>query len=285
MSDPATKEAAGQEAGTFEPTPPYIDPFKPRWEAITPEIIADAYTKQRWPLCFSDLEVHCQLGDALSYWEANVVLAVIEEILTSNLRDGTTMGTFIMDGYKTGHVCECLLRGNLKDGPSTGYLLPFDAKQPSNILAEEAIDDALAYPDKEGSVFAQHAFLPEEDERIGTGIHSAGPLHVMALDASAGHFLTSFYADFSIASRREINVMLVSIAETLAQLKPNDKVLQDSVKEIVEHETGTVEGYMSRSAVYKVREMFRECEHPVIRAWKTWREANPVTNFFDNIGD
>lgn len=267
--------------------PAYIDPFQPRWEAITPEIIADAYTKQRWPLCFSNLKVHCQPSDTLSYQEANAILAVIEEIMTSNLRNGATRGTFIMDGYKTGRVCECLLRGDLKDGPSTGYLLPFDAKQPSDILAEEAIDDALAYPDEEGSVFAQYAFLPEEDERLDPGIHSAGPLHVMTLDASAGHFLTltSFYADFNTNSRYEINVMLVSIAETLAQLKPNDKVLQDSVKEIVEYETGTVEGYMFRSAVYKVREMFRKCEHPVIQAWKVWSEANPTINFFDNIGD
>lgn len=265
--------------------PPYIDPFKPRWDAITPEIIADAYTKQRWPLCFSNLEVHCQPGDALSYWEANVILTVIEEILTSNLRNGATMGTFIIDGYKTSHVCECLLRGNLKDGPSTDYLLPFDSKQSSDVLAELAVDDALAYPDKEGSVFAQHAFLPEEDEYIDAGIHEAGPLHVMALDASAGHFLASFYADFNITSRREINVMLVSIAETLAQLNPNDQVLQDSVKATTEHHTGTVEGYMFRSAIYKVREMFHECEHPVIRAWMAWRSATPATNFFENIGD
>lgn len=283
MSEPTTNGAVDQKTDLSEICPPYIDPFKSRWDAITPEIIADAYTKQHWPLCFSNLEVHCQPGDALSYWEANVILAVIEEIMTSTLRNGATMGTFIIDGYKSGYACECLMRGNLKDGPSAGYLLPFDSEQPSDVLAETAVDDALAYPDKEGSVFAQHTFLPEEDECIRNGIHEAGPLHVMALDVSAGHFLASFYADFNITSRREINVMLVSIAKTLAHLNPNDKVLQDSVAYVTDYYTGTVEGFMSRSAVYKVEQMFRECEHPVIQAWKIWRDATPAANFFENI--
>lgn len=270
----------------------YPSPFPDRWAAITSSVLADCYTKQRWPECFSNIEAHCQSGDSLYYEEINVILAVIDEILETVLKEVPVHGTFILDGHNHQKECECLLRFNLRGGPTVGQILPYMSNEMSDTLAAASIDHALEYPDK-SSAFSYIQPLPGTPQ-LKTGIHGDDqpdlPYCVMVLNTTFGRFLASFYADFANSATPSYNpttTVLVALATALSEMGKEDKVLQESVRTILNHYTLSIGGspISCREAVRVTRRLFETCEHPVLAAWKEWHEpangAGELSLFFD----
>lgn len=223
---------------------------------------------------FTNLEVHLEPETTLFQPEVDVIQAVIEQAL-ANLKHPVKQGTFILDGQVMGkrEGAYNIMRFNLQDGRL--MLLG----QNSDKMAEEAINYILHYPRKG----QQYDICPEyywsTFGLLPSGFYydECEQLVAMVVNASFGRFVASYYGGETASwFYRDSRFVLAALAETLAQLCKEDKVLQRSVGELMLKEP---------DAAILVKRMFDTCTHPALKAWRDWHEsatkAGELTLFFE----
>lgn len=227
---------------------------------------------------FTNMEMHLEPETTLYQQEVDVVMAVIDRVLSNSvIKKYPTKGTFILDGQKMGKKAYNIIRFNFQNGYSTHQL----CGKNSDEMAEKSIDEILSYPSPES-----YYYFRSDSENFGllpSGWyrHKNGePLRAMVINASFGRFIASFY-DGAYGSEIEC---LSAIAETLAQLGKEDKVLRRSVNDIMAERDKEID-FNSVAAVGMVEHMFETCEHPTLKAWKEWHDsaiaANELKYFFE----
>lgn len=227
---------------------------------------------------FTNLEIHTEPETTLFHQESNLILAVIDQVLSS-FDTYPTQGTFILDGQKRGEDAKCLIRFNLEDGvcpPIAGF------DDTSDDIATNAINAVLSWPAASAYGYKGE---PNLFGQFSSGIYQHGRKKVLVLNATFGRFLMSYYADSGCSNCRaeahdDGNALLLSVAETIAQMGKEDKILQKSVDSI----TNTT-AKNEQDAITLVERLFLEGTFPPLQVWKEWHEpantSGALTLFFE----
>lgn len=198
--------------------------------------------------------------------EIDVILALVCAAISSisSTKVSNIKGTLVLDGQKNGGDAKCILRFNLPAGK--GVYRHQNYSVDSGSLANYAIDKEISY-----EVWSK------------SGIYWVKTLEYLALNATSGRFLCSFFVqnasgiDFVTMS----NVLLL-VSEIFSHLGKEDRILQQSVDTVWYTEFEDNEDGISIRQF--VREAFEKCELPELAAWKAWHnKANQgdLTLFFE----
>lgn len=203
------------------------------------------------------------------------ILAIIDQVLDS-FDTHPTQGTFILDGQAYGEKAKCILRFNLEDG----VLQPLEGfEDTSDDIAAGAINKVLAWPETPAYGYKAE---PNFFGRLPSGVYKQGRNKVLVLNTTFGRFLMSYYANSgcSMEAHDEGSALLLAVAETIAQMGKEDKVLQRSAYTLGEQSTG-----VEKDAVILVKRLFLEDKFPPLLAWKKWHEpantSGKLTLFFE----
>lgn len=227
---------------------------------------------------FTNLEVHLEPETTLFQQEVDVILAIIDQVL-SNLEQYPTKGTFILDGQKMGEKAYNIVRFNLQDGYSTYHRYGRN----SDRAAEESINEILSYPSSMNRYSTNPGYYWKSFGLLPSGFYQCDDmpqLRVVVINASFGRFIASFYGDPYDADTD----CLTALAEALAQLCKEDKVLRRSVDDIVSDSVKRRDDGAEVAAAIASK-MFDSCDHPALKAWRDWHEsatkAGELTLFFE----
>jgi len=198
--------------------------------------------------------------------EVDVIVEVIEEVMKGFV-ENTNRGTCIIDGQKYGEDADLLIRFNLSDGSYTSQF-PYKNSMTSDEMAEEAINNALIYPNQ-SSRYAKR-YSKTSDTKMESGVYEDEELKVFVLNATYGRFLISFYAKYN--DNYYNTAVATAISEALAWMSKEDPILQKSAG-IVMSQTNLRRAKIIDSVV---KELFKSCRLPALIAWKEWHE--PANN-------
>lgn len=224
---------------------------------------------------FTNLEMYVEPDSTLFQPEIDALQAVVDQVLAS-FDLYPTKGTFILDGQKMGEEAQCILRFNLEDGMMLGRM-PCEAD--SDLLTARAINEILLWP--ENSCYEYRA-RAENFGQLPAGIYLHHELEVMVLNTTLGRFLVSFYsnaADQDVIDGADTAV-LMALAEALAQMGKEDKILQQSAQQACHCSSP-----LGQDAIKLVKRLFLECDVPALKAWREWHEpannSGELTLFFE----
>ena len=157
-------------------------------------------------------------------------------------------------------------------------------KNSSNILLC-TISDSEKVKNKDFLSFAEN-FVTESVAKIvnddydnvtPTGIHSSLQHKTLVLNCEYGRFLCSCYADFPKDAHLQSTLLLLSVAKIIANLCRNDKVLQDSWKNLTQlYGNLPIQGYADM-----IDSLFEKCELQSLKRWKEWASKEEIPLFFE----
>lgn len=219
---------------------------------------------------FTNLETHVEPETTLFQQEVDIILAVIDQVLAT-FDEYPTQGTFILDGQKMGEDAKCILRFNLENG----FCQPME--DTSDDIVIRAIDDILVWP--KYLTYGYHG-EPNYFGQLPSDIYKYGRRKALVLNTTFGRFVVSFYANFVSGGHEESTALLLAVAESIAQMGKEDKILQKSNQNLQWLMTN-----LDQNAVALVRDLFHNCAHPTLKAWKEWHEpansSGELTLFFE----
>lgn len=127
-----------------------------------------------------NFECHTEPETTLFQQEIDVLVEVIGEVMRG-FSEQPNKGTCIIDGQKYGEEARCLVRFNLPEGIYRRQFFRIYEKT-SDRMAEEAINNALSYPDN--SRYTKTCDR-EDSQKMQSGIYQDGELKVLNLNTTA----------------------------------------------------------------------------------------------------
>lgn len=222
---------------------------------------------------FTNLEIHTEPETTLFLQETDVILAIIDQVLSS-FDTYPTKGTFILDGQKksTKAKAQCLLRFDLEEGVSQsshGTSADVAAGAINYMLQFCPGPDCCAWPD---SGIYRTFLEPDEDD--------SSEWWCLILNTTYGRFLMSCCFDPIDSIDGSSYVIAMALAEAFAQMGKEDKVLQWSVEHVHTQATD-----LENNTIALVQSLFHDCTLPALQAWKAWHEpantSGDLTLFFE----
>lgn len=228
----------------------------------------------------------------VSQEEMELLLAVMGKVLKSEVVGMPTRGSIAMYEQRRGENEECVFILNMKDGEMENFPCDEGKTAPSEYMADQAIRELARWPEEGAYESKLNTGSAVEFGQLKTDIYHGNDDYVaMSLNATLGRFLVSSYVEFQAETTKELrdknDLLLATIAEIMRRLRPEDRALYYSVKEMLEfylcvhseHET-YFEVKMSI-----VRQAFLDGSLPELKAWKKWREEQKAKGglmvFFD----
>lgn len=226
---------------------------------------------------FINVERYHQPSGVLFLEELDAVMAMVD--LTSRLYAPQALrGTFTLKSQKAGEEARCALRFNLPDGPYGQRI--YQTNLSSNRLAEESIDQLLVLPGESRYTIGETKERQQLRAKIQSawdipsGIWRDRELRAMVLGADGGRFFASCHivpTECGV-SDHATNLVLHVVAQTLAHMCIEDKVLMRSVQDIASASKQAAEDHAA--AFTLVKDVFASGSRPAIRAWHSWRTAH-----------
>lgn len=208
--------------------------------------------------------------------EVNLLLEVIDAVL-ARACPSVSRGTFILDGQKFGQEAQCILRFDLPQG-TCDYFRKDHIKVTSDELAEEAIDEILAMPNKsrytDGNTperMIMHAKIKTAQD-VSSGTWRDNELEALVVNTTYGRFIASCYLASDERICDEImHAVLYAVAQAIMMMGKEDLKLQQFKQQpdakaaifsnpFVSYATGLVDGLLS------------SCDLPALRNWYRWHE-------------
>jgi hypothetical protein len=217
---------------------------------------------------FKDFECYTEPVTTLFRQEVDVIVALVIGALDL-MKCRVSHGTFILDGQKGNRGPQCLVRFDLSKGHIKHEIFKagfFGRATNFASMAKNVINEAFG----------------DFSKLKASCVCAVYGDKVLVLNTTFGRFLCSFYADFPHDDYDESTNILLVVAEAIACMGKEDKVLQKSASDIWFAETE--KNGENNVAVKFVREAFKTCEIPELAAWKSWHDvANQgnLTLFFE----
>lgn len=198
-------------------------------------------------------DVYYTCGDDAVLYEPELrALLEISLITLNSLQHIPTGGTLILSGQKRGQAAQVILTASLHNTTCAS----------SNFCAEQAIDYVL---ESHKPHFAEGA----DSGVFHVPISNREIARVLVLNTTAGRFIASLYCDDipQIATCDYEEVVLLAIATAIGCMGLEDAALQKALRNIEG-------GYHNKelALVQGVEQMFRDCDNPVLQAWRKWHE-------------
>lgn len=234
-----------------------------------------------------NVEKHAEPETTLFPQETDLLLEILETMITRLLPHAITCGTFILDGQAYGDDAKLLLRGNFPGGVYQRQFFRIQERS-SNDMATESIDEALNWPISTSRLshhFEKNYRYIDERQFPESGIYRDGELIVLILNASHGRFLGSIKMETVAENDTELydepELLLYALAMSLAQMSKEDHVLQASVN--------SLSSWCSKldyaGIATQVKELFVGCELPALKTWRDWHKSvsssGKLTLFFE----
>lgn len=222
---------------------------------------------------FTNLEIHTEPETTLFLQETDVILAIIDQVLSS-FDTYPTKGTFILDGQKksTKARAQCLLRFDLEEGisqSSHGTSADVAAGAINYMLQFCPGPDCCAWPDS-GTYMT---FLePDED--------NSSEWWCLILNTTYGRFLMSCCFDPIDSVDGSSCVVAMALAEAFAQIGKEEALLQEHAQRIRKYANES-----GKKVIALVESLFRDCTLPALKSWRDWHEpantSGDLTLFFE----
>lgn len=192
--------------------------------------------------------------------EAEAIIAVVFKMFNGDISDGS----FLLYGKKDGEdEPQRIISFDFGDGPSKDCY--YDGKN-SFRLARETLEQDLKNVHEGNSSHISYL--------------CGSPLY-LTMKTTHGRFNCACFVG-GICSHGQI-MLYCAIAQALACMGKEDKVLQESCDHIFSDETENNHQKMADTVRKYIEAMFDECTVPEIAAWKKWHDenANELTLFFE----
>lgn len=221
---------------------------------------------------FTNIQTTVEPASTLFKEEINAIQAVIGQVFEQN--GNPTHGTFILSGQQRGHDAVSILRFNLEEG----------AAVVSDYTVGYLMQEALGWPN---AYHLAYGYVPQGREfgQLPSDIywtqfddyHS----HTLILNTTFGRFVACSCSeqDGRVDSEGDKKV-LFAVAEAIAQMGKEDKVLQQSMNSLRSSANAS-----EKEALILTLRLFDTCDLPALKAWREWHEpvnANgELTLFFE----
>lgn len=214
-----------------------------------------------------DLETNSYPQGSLHREEIQVLLEVID-FLVGKYVDGSLKGSCILDTQAKQQAAQCAFRFSLAEG---GYRRQFFGlhDRTSSEIAEESIDEILAYPEHSSRYDTILQF--DAKRAIRSGVYRDGELKVLVLNGQNERYLFTFHAQEADLLNA---VVYYAIAEALMLIKGvAERNLPSSALQVLAAailEEGEYYGAVM-AVMTEVRVMLQDRTLPAIQKWHEWQ--------------
>ncbi len=228
----------------------------------------------------------------ISQEEMDLLLVAMAKVLESEAGGAPVRGSIVMYEQRRGEDEECVFALNMEDGEVNDYPCEDGKTAPSAYMADQAIRELAKWPEEGAFKSGTNAGTRLEFGQLRTGLYYGhDDYSAMSLNTTLGRFLISSYVDFVVEGPKELKskneLFLVAVADIIRRLRPKDRALYYSVKEMLElylcaHSDR--ESYLEEK-VSIIRQMFSDGDLPELKVWRKWREEQRAKDelevFFD----
>lgn len=203
--------------------------------------------------------------------EIEVILAVLDRILSGleqKLKTNFIAGTIILDGQPFGEEASCIFHCNVGEG---AFLTLPCLEQDSDQCARESIDEFLAWPDNQYSVYRYQ--LLRTSMPPTSGVYSHKRMRALVLNMMTGRFV--FAALLYTSSKVEVEkvelALMRACTRVIRALFPDDFALGDYLSGGQQiHRSSTM---LNQYVVRTTRDLLEKRSLPAIERWWKWRQS------------
>lgn len=226
---------------------------------------------------------------AISQEEMDLLLAAMMKVLESGTVGVPKRGSIVLYEQRRGVDEECVFALNMEEGEVDDFPCEEGRTAPSAYMADRSIRELAKWPEE--GAFKLHEECRIEFGQLRTGLYYGHDGYfAMSLNTTLGRFLISSYVDFVAEGPKELKskneLFLVAVADIMRRLRPEDRALYYSVKEMWDlywYSRACPEVFAEKMQV--VKKVFSDKDLSELKVWREWREEQKAKGemkvFFD----
>lgn len=204
------------------------------------------------------------------------LLLLLEVMMTVMSQKQTVpqAGSFVLYGQPEGEEAIRILSADLGGGVASVPNWDLSSRQTSRMIVMRAVNAVVHYAELGKFADSAPVFLPKlnsDDAYLESRIYEGAEESVLVFNTDLGRLIAS-YRDGSLSNG---SWMLAVVAQTLAGLRPDDAMAQESAA-LVWNDLRPDPDDTTRPLMKAVEQMFRQETDPMLQEWQEWlQKMNP----------